>query len=639
MKKHIVIFTVILMVTFVITSVAGCKQKPEPSPPPPASSPLVTAKPAAVSGEEDWITKPEYFVPNAETAVIGRVTEGLPPIEIDNAVYRDWVFEVESYVFNPLPETSLKVRIHERTGMMPVKGVHLAEGEHLLLFLNSEDDHFIMLGGLMGAKYIIDDGRIRYGMYADSPWEPLDETVARIKAVAETWADEELTPERENELTEVAMNHPEISEYLAGRSYETRVGPYTRGVAPGVIRYLVSFIFRGEDEVSQDLRLVVNATEQRVEDIIFTIIDHTLTEEEESQTLQIALADETVKEVMGGRSYKESPGIIRDGWYETVDGKVHFYIFPKVELWLQPTVSDILEIYVDLDREKVVKIFTESHLSPMPLRSSETDRDFTLTIEIPATDYRVGETAEATLTMSYHGEEPVEITAPGSQYLNLTIRDGQGNIIYNWERQEFGPPPTALDWYKETLQPGQAITKCLEFSVPQAGTFYLEGRNFGGWDYGQVLVDYPDGHGYGLYMETPYILITASGKSTPDVMPSEGSHPEGMESIRWLTDEEKDKVIEIALNTPEATDMSKEYGVNKTGISWVAIEWQNGVSMHGFDYEMVSKVPDNVPETAEFYSRVEIYFGEPERVLMEVAVNPDTCKVARIITHPLKRLP
>jgi hypothetical protein len=512
MKKFIIIFAVILMVLLVITSVAGCQQQPEPTPPPPTSSPLVTAKPAAVSAEEDWVTKPEYFVPNAETAVIGKVSQGLPPIEIDNAVYRDWVFEVESYVFNSLPETSLKVRILEQSGMIPVKGVHLAEGEHLLLFLNSEDDHFIMLGGLMGAKYIIDDGRIRYGLYANSPWEPLDEAVARIKAVAETWADEELTPERENELIEIAMSCPGISEYLTDRSYETWVRPYTRGIEPGVIRYLVSIFIPERSDEELEFVIVVNATQQKVDEIILNVIDKRLTEDEQNQALQIALADETVKEVMGGRGYKESPSIIRDGWYETVDGKVRFYIFPKVEMLLQPTVSDILEIYVDLDRENVVKIFTESHLSPMLLRSSETDRDFTLTIEIPKTDYEVGETAEATLTMSYHGDVPVEITAPGSQYLNLTIRDGQGNIVYNWERQEFGPPPPALDWYKETLQPGQTITKRLEFSMPQAGTFYLEGRNFGGWDYGQVLVDYPDGHGHGLYMETPYILVTAQRK-------------------------------------------------------------------------------------------------------------------------------
>ena len=509
MKKPTILCAIALTALLIIISVAGCRQQPQPVTPPPASTPLVTAKPAAVSSEEDWITKPEYFAPSADTIVIGQVTEGLPPIEKDNSIYRDWVFEVESYVVNPLPDTSLKVRIHEQSGMMPVKGVHLAEGEHLLLFLNAQDDHFTMLGGLMGAKYIIDDGRVRFGMYGYSPWEPLDEAIARIKAVAETWADEELTPEREAEIIGIALNYPGISEYLTGRNYETKVGPYTRGIEPGVIRYMVSIYLREKPEIRQDLRVVVNATQQKVEDIIFNVTEHELTEEEENQTLQMALADETVQEVIGGRGYKLAPDIIRDGWQEIQEGEVSFYIFPKVELWLQPTISDILEIYVDLKQKKVVKIFTESHLSPMPLQSSDTDRDFTLTIQIPKTDYRVGETAEAIMTLSYTGDGSVELTAPGSQYFNLTIRDGQGNIVYQWERQEYGPPPPSLDWFKETINPGQSITKSLEFSLPQAGTFYIEGRNFGGWDYGQVLADYPDGHGYGLYIDTPFMVITA----------------------------------------------------------------------------------------------------------------------------------
>lgn len=509
MKNPVVLCAIALTTLLIISSVAGCRQQPPPVTPPPTSTPLVTAKPAAVSGEEDWITKPEYFTPNADTIVIGRVTEGLPPIEKDNSIYRDWVFEVESYVFNPLPDASLKVRIHEQTGMMPVKGVHLAEGEHLLLFLNAEEDHFIILGGLMGAKYIIDDGRVRYGMYGYSPWEPLDEAVAKIKAVAETWADEELTPEREAEIIGIALNFPGISEYLAGRDYETKVRPYTRGIEPGIIGYLVSIYLREKTEIEQELLVVVNATQQKVEDIIFNVIEQGLTEEEENQALQIALADGRVQELIGDRPYKIAPDIIRDGWQETIEGKVYFYIFPEVELWLQPTISDILEIYVDLNQKRVVKIFTESHLSPTPLQSSDTDRDFTLTIQIPKTDYKVGETAEAIMTLSYTGDGPVKLTAPGSQYFNLTIRDGQGNIVYQWESQEYGPPPPPLDWFKETINPGQTITKRLEFSLLEAGTFYIEGRNFGGWDYGQVLADYPDGHGYGLYIDTPFLAVTA----------------------------------------------------------------------------------------------------------------------------------
>ncbi len=509
MKKPVVLYVIVLTVLLTITSVAGCQQPQPTVTPPPESAPLVTVRPAAVSSEEDWINKPEYFAPNADTIVIGRVTEGLSPIEKDDSIYRDWLFEVESYVVNPVTDDSLKVRIWEQSGMMPVKGVHLAEGEHLLLFLNPEADYFTILGGLMGAKYIIEDGRVRFGMYSYSSWEPLDKAVARVKAVAETWADEGLTPEREAEVTGIALNYPGISEFLTGRDYETWVRPYARAIEPGIIRYLVSIFIpeRSDDEL--EFVIVVNATQQKVDEITLNVIDKRLTEEEQNQALEIALADETVQEVMGGRGYKVAYDIIRDGWQETREGKAYFYIFPQVELWLQPTISDIVGIYVDLDQKKVVKIFTESRLSPMPLQGSDTDRDFTLTIEIPRTDYKVGETAEAILTLSYNGDEPVELTAPGSQYFDLLIRDGQGDIIYQWERQEFGPPPPALGWFKETVQPGRTITKRLEFNIPQAGTFYIAGRNFGGWDYGQVLVDYPDGHGYGLYMDTPFILITA----------------------------------------------------------------------------------------------------------------------------------
>ena len=149
----------------------------------------------------------------------------------------------------------------------------------------------------------------------------------------------------------------------------------------------------------------------------------------------------------------------------------------------------------------------------------------------------------------------------------------------------------------------------------------------------------------GVKMEKKYLLwsalIVVLAATVVSIFVVYIYHPKGMESLRWLTDEEKDKVIEIALNTPEAIEMSEEYGVNKTGISWVGIVWlgNHASELWGLDYEMVTKIPDNVPETAEFYSQVEIYFGEPERVLMRVAINPDTGKVAHIETHGLKKLP
>jgi len=131
-------------------------------------------------------------------------------------------------------------------------------------------------------------------------------------------------------------------------------------------------------------------------------------------------------------------------------------------------------------------------------------------------------------------------------------------------------------------------------------------------------------------------------------------HPKGMKSLRWLTDAEKERVTEIALNTPEAVEAREVYGVYTTSLSWVAISWlDHNAEFYGLDYEWVDEdAPpsspgdpppkvflDMIPDSAEYYSRVEIYFGEPPQVLMRVAINPDTGKVAHVEKHGLKKLP
>ena len=116
----------------------------------------------------------------------------------------------------------------------------------------------------------------------------------------------------------------------------------------------------------------------------------------------------------------------------------------------------------------------------------------------------------------------------------------------------------------------------------------------------------------------------------------------GMKSLRWLTDAEKDRVIEIALNTPQALRLLGEESHYETSVKWVAINWLNDHAdeLWELDYEDVDGgVPERVPESAEFYSRVEIYFGEPAYYLLRVAINPDTGKVAHIEVHGLKLLP
>ena len=120
-------------------------------------------------------------------------------------------------------------------------------------------------------------------------------------------------------------------------------------------------------------------------------------------------------------------------------------------------------------------------------------------------------------------------------------------------------------------------------------------------------------------------------------------HPRGMKSLRLLTDAEKDRVIEIALNTPEALQAKNTYGSYETSLGWVAISWRGNASdSFGIDYEYDQDkkwITEVVPKSAEWYSRVAIEFGEPPRLLLRVAVNPDTGKVANVELHGLKLPP
>jgi hypothetical protein len=227
-------------------------------------------------------------------------------------------------------------------------------------------------------------------MYGFSPWEPLDEAIARVKAVAETWADEELTKERSAEDVGIPLDDPGIKEYLTGKDYEKgTVVPYTREIVPGEIRYLAYISIPERSRPELEFAVVVNATWQRVDEIFVELYATELAEEERNQALQIALANPVVQELIGDRGYKVA-NVNKGSWQETQEGKTSFHILPKVELWLQPTLSENLEVYVDLDKKRVVKIFTESWLSPMSLESTASNRDFTLTLRLPKADSRAG---------------------------------------------------------------------------------------------------------------------------------------------------------------------------------------------------------------------------------------------------------
>jgi len=102
---------------------------------------------------------PEYFALGSDTVAIGTITQGETPSGQGNSIYSYWTFKVEDYVISALPEKTLTIRIWERD-------------------------------------------------------EPSDTAIAGIKAVTGTWAGEELTTERREQVVNIVLDDQGVKEFL-----------------------------------------------------------------------------------------------------------------------------------------------------------------------------------------------------------------------------------------------------------------------------------------------------------------------------------------------------------------------------------------------------------------------------------------
>ena len=479
------------------------------------------------------LTRPEELVPYADTAIIGHVADNLGEVQIDNQSCNDYIIEVDTYLFNPFGETTIRVR--QGVFWTRLLKSYIPEvGEELLLLLQKENDYFRMV---FDEIYVVSDESVQWSSNTGEQgfYEPvsLDEALSKIGLVAKTWAGEELTESRKQEIADIAFSGPGIARSLFGKEYQvTEVSPWLWGRDTlDQVLYAVHTYVPSKNDREYAFIILVNATQNKVEDILW---DYHSEVDEESQAMDLASSDEMVKELIGERPYELARycAVCWDSWQETGEGGTNFYIYPKVTIELLPNIpvkSTVLRVFVDLDENEVIKIISESWLSPMTLESEESEHDFTLTVSIPKAEYQVSETAEATLTLSYHGDEPVALRSLDGEYFNLLIKDEQGDTIYEWQVDKYGPPPPRevpppgedgvtpppepnqdiVPAIEESISPGQPITRSLQFKILQAGKLYLEGTIFGGWGFGDVGVHYPDGHGEGLNIDTPFIVIFA----------------------------------------------------------------------------------------------------------------------------------
>jgi len=139
------------------------------------------------------------------------------------------------------------------------------------------------------------------------------------------------------------------------------------------------------------------------------------------------------------------------------------------------------------------------------------------------------------------------------------------------------------------------------------------------------------------------------------VLPAE--HPRDFPAnLRWLTEEEKQKALKIALNTPQAQEQLKQESRYKTDIGWIALnpnpEGEGYSGYRKFDYEIVAEgiprgkvditppgspervVSVGVPDDAEIYLDVIIWFGEPAEWIITVAVDLKAEKAVYVESYP-----
>ncbi len=122
------------------------------------------------------------------------------------------------------------------------------------------------------------------------------------------------------------------------------------------------------------------------------------------------------------------------------------------------------------------------------------------------------------------------------------------------------------------------------------------------------------------------------------------------DALRWLTESEKSKVVEIALNTPEAREWLQKESEYRIQINWIVMypdpSGEGYYSYRRFDYEIVETgIPIYPPnrivlsgdqKAAEIHPNVHISFGEPLEWLIDVAVDLDKEEAVYVDSYPAR---
>jgi hypothetical protein len=141
-------------------------------------------------------------------------------------------------------------------------------------------------------------------------------------------------------------------------------------------------------------------------------------------------------------------------------------------------------------------------------------------------------------------------------------------------------------------------------------------------------------------------IITISVIATILLFSGCGGPPEGMKEYRRLSEEEKDRLVEIALDTEDAKRSLERHDTYVVFFGWAEINWQKPESEYipreihiTHEDDLDEDQVQNLGEDGELYAAVTFYFGDPSRIRLDVIVNPDTGEIIHVERMRLKTIP
>ncbi len=116
----------------------------------------------------------------------------------------------------------------------------------------------------------------------------------------------------------------------------------------------------------------------------------------------------------------------------------------------------------------------------------------------------------------------------------------------------------------------------------------------------------------------------------------------GFDSPQELTDSQKQRIVEIILNSPEAKEQPPTESIYSTWMMWTAIVWDDSgysykSSVNFENWEDDPKYKD-IPESARWYPGTTLYYGDPQAPtaewLIQANVDLNAEKVVYINSMP-----